>query len=86
MTNGPRTGIARHSALVAAAAIGLLAFGATGATASEAWVHLARAEALQRESKSATEDFDMAASLAREHGMPAILARADPVGMVGECD
>jgi tetratricopeptide (TPR) repeat protein len=55
----------------------------TGATASAAWVHLARAEALQRGSEPATEDFAMAATLAREHGMPAVLARAE-VGLAAQ--
>lgn len=49
----------------------------SGATASEAWVHLARAEALGRWSQPASEDFARAARLAREHGMEAILARAE---------
>ncbi len=49
----------------------------SGATASEAWVHLARAEALTRWSQPASNDFTLAAHLAREHGMDAILARAE---------
>jgi tetratricopeptide (TPR) repeat protein len=49
----------------------------SGATAGEAWVHLARAEASARSSEPASEDFAMAARLASEHGMPAVLARAE---------
>jgi hypothetical protein len=50
----------------------------SGATASEAWVRLARAEALRSSGDAAAdEDFAIAARLAAEHGMPAILARTE---------
>jgi tetratricopeptide (TPR) repeat protein len=49
----------------------------SGASASAAWVHLARAEASRRWSEPAAEDFVMAARLARRHGMTAVLARAE---------
>ena len=48
----------------------------SGAAASEAWVRLARAEALERWSMPAAEDFGVAARLGEELGMPAILERA----------
>jgi hypothetical protein len=48
----------------------------SGAGASEAWVHLARAEALKLWSLPAGEDFAIAARLAQKHAMPAILERA----------
>jgi hypothetical protein len=48
----------------------------SGARASEAWVHLLRAEALHRWSLPAREDFELAARLAAEHGMQAVLERA----------
>jgi hypothetical protein len=46
------------------------------ASASEAWIHLARAEASNRWSLPASEDFALAARLAGRHGMQAILERA----------
>lgn len=51
----------------------------SGARASQAWVHLARAEALVHMSMSASaaRDFTTAARIAREHGMKAIVARAE---------
>jgi len=49
----------------------------SGASASEAWVLLARAEALGRWSQPAAADFAAAARLARERGMPAILERVE---------
>jgi hypothetical protein len=49
----------------------------SGACASEAWIHLARAEALARSSEPAGEDFAAAARLAAEHGIQAVLARAE---------
>jgi tetratricopeptide (TPR) repeat protein len=45
------------------------------ATASEAWVHLARAEALKLWCLPAADDFALAAHLATQHGMQAILER-----------
>jgi tetratricopeptide (TPR) repeat protein len=48
----------------------------SGARASEAWVRLARAEALQGWSLPATDDFRIAAVIAEQHGMQAILERA----------
>jgi tetratricopeptide (TPR) repeat protein len=49
----------------------------SGAAASEAWIHLARGEALERFAEAAAEDFAMAARLASALGMPAILARTE---------
>ncbi|HEY3497873.1 MAG TPA: hypothetical protein VGK73_24410, partial [Polyangiaceae bacterium] len=49
----------------------------SGATASEAWVHLARAEASSRFRLPAEEDFAAAARLASRHGMQAVLERAE---------
>ena len=49
----------------------------SGARASQAWVHLARAEAVSRWSQSAAEDFAMALKLGRELGMPAVVERAE---------
>jgi tetratricopeptide (TPR) repeat protein len=49
----------------------------SGAAAGEAWTQLARGEALERFSEPASEAFAAAARLAREHGMQAILARAE---------
>lgn len=49
----------------------------SGAAAGEAWTLLARGEALERFSEPASEAFAAAARLAREHGMQAILARAE---------
>jgi hypothetical protein len=54
----------------------------SGAAASEAWIHLERAEALKRWSESADEDFALAARLASEHGMQAILVRVEAGGGV----
>jgi tetratricopeptide (TPR) repeat protein len=68
----------REEALASFAAALELARSA-GATASEAWVHLARAEALTLWSLPATEDFAIAGRLAAKHGMPSILARAESV-------
>jgi hypothetical protein len=48
----------------------------SGASASEAWIHLARAEASRRWSLPASDDFALAAHLAGKHGMQAILERA----------
>ena len=48
----------------------------SGASASEAWVHLAKAEALRGWCLPAAEDFSIAARLASKYGMPAILERA----------
>jgi tetratricopeptide (TPR) repeat protein len=56
----------------------------SGATASEAWVHLARAEALQRWSLPAADDFATAAGLAQKLGMPAILQRAQGAGVASK--
>jgi hypothetical protein len=57
----------------------------SGATASAAWVYLARAEASRRWSLPAAEDFANAARLAQTHGMQAILERAEAgTGAVAE--
>lgn len=48
----------------------------SGATACEAWVRLARAEASTRMSEPAAEDFAIAARMGSEHGMKAVVARA----------
>jgi hypothetical protein len=50
------------------------------APASEAWVRLARAEAWRAWSEPSAEEFALAARLARTHGMPAVLARAEIEG------
>ncbi|HEY8942817.1 MAG TPA: hypothetical protein VIM73_01090, partial [Polyangiaceae bacterium] len=55
----------------------------SGAAASAAWVHLARAEASSLWSLPAAEDFSIAARLARELGMPAILERSEAGAGVG---
>jgi hypothetical protein len=47
------------------------------ATASQAWVHLARAEALHGWSMSAADDFAAAAQLAKKHGMQNVLERSE---------
>lgn len=52
----------------------------SGATASEAWVHLNRAEALARWSLPAADDFARAARLAAQYGMPLILERVEAGG------
>jgi hypothetical protein len=48
-----------------------------GATASQAWIHLARAEALERFSMRAADDFANALRIASAHGMQAIVERAE---------
>jgi len=52
----------------------------SGASASEAWVHLSRAEALQTWGLPAAEDFSLAARFASKCGMPGILERAQSGG------
>jgi hypothetical protein len=52
----------------------------SGASASEAWVRLARAEALARWSEPAFDAFAGAARLAKTYGMPAVIARAEAGG------
>lgn len=49
----------------------------SGARGSEAWVHLARAEALVRSAQPAAEDFAQARRLADELYMPEVLARVE---------
>jgi tetratricopeptide (TPR) repeat protein len=55
----------------------------SGARASEAWIHLARAEALARFSEPASDDFARAAQLGMALGMPAIVTRAAAGGATG---
>jgi len=52
----------------------------SGASASEAWVHLSKAEALCGWCLPAAAEFSSAASLASKHGIPAILERAQAGG------
>lgn len=74
--------LGRRDAALASFAAALELARRSSASASEAWIHLERAEALQRWSEPAADDFAMAARLASEHGIQAILARVEAGGGV----